>query len=71
MVRLRYMREKKGLTQYRLSEVSGIPQQTISAIENGTRKNPGIETLLPIAKALHCTIDDLIGKEEEKEGGAA
>lgn len=67
MVLLRQIREKKGMSQKQLSAISKIPQQTISSIENETRKNPGIETLLPIANALGCTLDELVGKSKKKE----
>lgn len=53
------VRIAKGMTQLQLSLISGVPQQTISAIESGERKNPGILTMLKIAKALECTVDDL------------
>lgn len=70
MILLRQAREKKGLTQAQLSLLSGVPQQTISAIESVSRKNPGIDTLLQIASALGCTVDDLLDKNK-KEGEPA
>lgn len=57
------MRIKRRLTQKELSELSGVPQQTISAIETGARRDPGASTLAMIAKALKCTVDDLIVDE--------
>jgi Predicted transcriptional regulators len=62
------MREKRKLTQEALSARSGVKQQTISAIESGKNKNPRIDTLYLLARALHCTVDDLI--EEENTRGA-
>ncbi len=59
MVLLQEKRKNKGLSQQQLAEISGIPQQTISAIESGARKNPGVETLAPLARAMGCKIDDL------------
>lgn len=35
---LQYLRIKKGITQRTLSELTGIPQSTISKIEKGHRK---------------------------------
>lgn len=69
MIILRKLRESKGLSQLQLSVMSKVPQQTISSIESGARKNPGIDTLLQIAKALGCTVDDLLEKDG-KEGKA-
>ena len=45
--------------------LSGHPQQTISAIESGARKNPGVETLLPLARAMGCLVDDLIAEDSD------
>ena len=63
MIRLQEIREGKKLTQKRLSEISGVPQQTISAIESGVRKNPGILTLRQLASAMDCSIDELYPDE--------
>ena len=71
IVYLKECRKRAGISQAKLSAISGIPQQTISAIDNGTRKNPGVETLHPIAKALGCSIDELIDTKSGKDGGAA
>lgn len=66
MVLLQEKRKNKGLSQQRLAEISGIPQQTISGIESGVRKNPGVETLAPLARALGCSIDDLYVNETKE-----
>ena len=50
---VRIMRELQGLSQNQLSEKSGIPQSTISAIENG-RVNLGVERAKTLARALRC-----------------
>lgn len=49
-------RKRKGKTQVRLSEETGISQVTISAIENG-RKEPRAGTLVKLADALECNMD--------------
>ncbi len=59
MIRLRKIREEKGLSQKRLSELSNVPQQTISAIEKEERPNPGIDTLYRLARALECKMSDI------------
>ena len=38
LIRLREMREGKGMTQTQLAEKSGIPQATIWRIESGTQR---------------------------------
>lgn len=45
-------RREKGLTQVELSQISGVSQATISAIESGTRKYTSYETLKRLATAL-------------------
>lgn len=53
------MRIAKGLTQAQLAEKIGTHQQNIARWENGTR-NPGSKSLLLLAKALECSLDDLV-----------
>ena len=50
---VRIMRELQELSQNRLSELTGIPQATLSAIENN-RISLGVERSKTIAKALKC-----------------
>lgn len=50
---VRIIRELQELSQNRLSEITGIPQATISAIENG-RVNLGVERAKVLARALKC-----------------
>ena len=48
---VRILRELQELSQSQLSELTGIPQATISAIENG-RVNLGVERAKTLARAL-------------------
>ena len=50
---LRILRELQELSQNQLAELTGIPQATISAIENG-RVNLGVERAKVFARALRC-----------------
>lgn len=50
---VRILRELQGLTQTQLSALCGIPQTTISSIENG-RVNLGVERAKSLAVALRC-----------------
>ena len=49
-------RAKSGLSQAKLSELTGIDQADISKIENGL-SNPSISTLERIAKALRADLE--------------
>jgi len=62
---LREYRTKRGMSQVELSERSGVPQPMISEIETGSVKAPQVPTLYALARALRCTVDDLIKEEEE------
>jgi DNA-binding XRE family transcriptional regulator len=53
-------RNKLGISQDRLSKLADVTYNTIIKIEAGTNKNPTIETLSKIAKALRVTVDDLL-----------
>ena len=50
---VRIIRELQGFSQTQLSALCGIPQTTISSIENG-RVNLGVERAKVLAKALRC-----------------
>jgi len=68
---VRIIRELQELTQNELAELTGIPQSTISAIENG-RVNLGVERAKIIARALKCHPAVLVfpGWDTEKESAA-
>lgn len=50
---VKIMREWQDLSQNELAEVTGIPQSTISAIEND-RIQLGVERAKVLARALNC-----------------
>ncbi|WP_282803840.1 helix-turn-helix transcriptional regulator [Secundilactobacillus kimchicus] len=50
-----------GLSQGRLSDLSSVPQTTISTIEHGATPNARIANEL--AKALKVSIEDLLAEE--------
>lgn len=50
---IRVLRELQELSQNELAELSGIPQSTISAIEND-RVQLGVERAKVLARALRC-----------------
>ena len=54
-------RNKLGISQDKLSKLANVTYNTITKIESGANKNPTIETLAKIAKALEVSVDDLIG----------
>ena len=50
---VRIMRELQELSQNELASITGIPQSTLSAIENN-RVNLGLERAKVLARALKC-----------------
>lgn len=48
------LRNRKALTQDQLSDLSGVPQKTISAMENG--KGTSIDTFSKLARAMDCRL---------------
>ena len=50
---VRILRELQELSQSDLAKLTGIPQSTISAIENG-RVSLGVERAKVLARALKC-----------------
>ena len=53
-------RNKKGVSQDRLSKMADVAYNTVIKIESGAIQNPTIDTLSKIAKALDVKVDDLI-----------
>src|SRR5215211_1466205 len=58
--RLRRLREQRGLTLTALAAKTGISKSTLSRLESGQRK-PSLELLLPLARAYHLPLDELVG----------
>lgn len=52
------LRDGRGWSQKELAERSGVPQKTISNIEQGVSDNPAWKTMTALAEALgvDCTV---------------
>ena len=68
---VRIIRELQGMSQNEVARLSGIPQSTISAIEND-RINLGVERAKTLARVLKCHPAVLVfpGWETEHEFAA-
>jgi len=51
------------MTQLELSKLTAIPREVISRIESG-KVDPKVSTIQKLAKALNCTVDDLLDKQD-------
>jgi transcriptional regulator with XRE-family HTH domain len=58
--RLRALRQERDTTLAALSDLTGISISTLSRLESG-RRRPNLELLLPIARAFHVPLDELVG----------
>lgn len=56
------LRQKRKLSQAQLSDLSSVPQTTISGIENDN-KVPGLKTAVKLANVLNVHAEDLLAKE--------
>jgi transcriptional regulator with XRE-family HTH domain len=51
----RQLREHCKITQYRLAQLTGVEQTTISQIELGKVRDPRYSTIAALAEGLHVT----------------
>lgn len=63
--RLKELREEKHFGVNQLALKSGVSAAQISRFENGKRKDPQIETVKKLAKALDVSITELIGSDSD------
>ena len=68
MLRLREIRERKGVSLRVLKKISGVAVSTLARFEAG-QGDPQLSTLRKLAKALNVTVAELIGERSMKKGG--
>ncbi len=61
--RIKYLRQKRDITQSELAKLAHVSQSTIAQIENGS-KDPSFSTLLKLSQALDCHIAVLFTSED-------
>ena len=61
---LKDLRKNRNLTQFQLSQALKIGQATIAGYENGSRE-PHINSLIAYANFFECSIDYLLGREDD------
>ena len=62
--RLRYVRQSKKMSIYKLSQSTGISQSHISDLELGRRK-PSVETLSRLVVPLGITLSELFNENDD------
>ena len=58
--KIKELRESKGISQYRLAELTGINRSTINRYENGSIQKISFDNLLRICEALEIDIKGII-----------
>ena len=61
------LRKAKGWTQSEVARRSGVSQTFISSLEGGRRRQALVELVADLARALGCTVDDLLREPESGE----
>lgn len=69
--RVSMLLEKRGITQYRLEQESGIQHGSMQCIMNGRNKTVTLSTVILLTKAFHISLteflDDDIFRSEDLE----
>ena len=68
MLRLREIREGKGVSLRALKKASGVAVSSLARFEAGAG-DPQLSTLRKLAKALNVTVAELIGERSFKKKG--
>lgn len=63
--KLAHYKNKKSLTNKRISELTALPISTIDKLLSGLTTNPTIETLHKVTKVLGCSLDDVMDYEND------
>ena len=72
---IKRLRTVMGLRQKAFAELLGVPQSRVSDWENDRFAVPEVSSLIKLAKALHCSVDELLAGVDPdydriREGGA-
>lgn len=65
-IRLKELREQKGVTQAELAQALGVGTSTIGMWES-TKRTPSAKTLNKLLKYFNCSIDYLLGSENHEQ----
>lgn len=63
--RLKELRDARGLTQQQMAGQAGLSMSLVTQMEQGTKADPRLSTLLALARALGVAVADLIRGVEE------
>ena len=60
MNKIRAIRLRRGMTQRQVGFAAGLDPSYVSTLECSDAVTPRVDTLMRLAKALRCGIDDLV-----------
>jgi transcriptional regulator with XRE-family HTH domain len=67
--RLATLRWRAGLGRDQLAELSGVSEHLVASLEQGRVRNPGLRTVLGLARGLGVTVGELVeGLSETGDG---
>lgn len=66
---VKYHQELENMTTQEFAAKANLPPDTINKIRAGATKNPSMDTLIRMAGALNCSVDELIGNPPPKTNG--
>lgn len=66
--RLQEWRERRGVSQRKLSELSGVHHVSLARLESG-KLDPQLSTLLKLCEALDITLNQLVGVAKKPQKG--
>jgi len=58
------LRKAHGLSLQQVADRGGLAKSYVWEIENGKNTNPSISTLIGLCRALGCSLDGLVGRDE-------
>ncbi|CEG28314.1 helix-turn-helix domain-containing protein [Bacillus sp. B-jedd] len=68
-IRIRKLRDERGMSLNKLSGLTGISKSYLSLLERGIQKNPSIVVLEKLAEAFQVSVDVFIRREKAGEAG--
>ncbi len=64
---LKKLKDDSKLTTKQISEISGIPESTISRILSGQTDNPSFDSIYAIVKAMGGSLDSVFGNNSKSD----
>jgi XRE family transcriptional regulator, master regulator for biofilm formation len=65
-IRIKLFREKKNYSLTELAKRSGVSKSYLSQIERNLQINPSLQLLSKLANSLECSVDELLGHDNEQ-----